>query len=317
MEKVILKLNEVKYWRIQMSSHSTKDSLQILMMGGIPQLDIRLVDPHTGKVKNLKIDPVSLLSIPITLYSEGVVVNNATGFIIYYQDKGHYLITNKHVFTSRDQNGNQVAAGPAPTHVEIYLHKMYKDDTQKFGEYVKIKRKLVDSQITWLQHPHNPEYDVVAMKLEIKTFLAEGERAKIVCLDFKKHAAKNLLTLMPPTSRLSIVGYPKLITANSYLPIWKTGHLATEYAFNYEGKPVFLTDTSTWPGMSGSPIIARASNGFLVLLGVHSSSYYYKGTLKGMDITKAWKTDVIDDIVLADKEIENIIDYINSLLLQD
>lgn len=60
-----------------------------------------------------------------------------------------------------------------------------------------------------------------------------------------------------PTTPVTFVGYPYgyYDQANA-LPIWKTGHIASEPSVDFDGKPFFLADISAFSGMSGSPVFA-------------------------------------------------------------
>jgi len=56
-----------------------------------------------------------------------------------------------------------------------------------------------------------------------------------------------------------ILGYPLNLTGNYELPIWKRGSVATEPSLDLDALPMFLIDTATRPGMSGSPVIMQRS----------------------------------------------------------
>jgi len=64
------------------------------------------------------------------------------------------------------------------------------------------------------------------------------------------------------SDRVSIVGFPLGLTVSEnethwhkeYFPIWKTGYIASEPSINFESKPIFLIDSRTKEGNSGSPV---------------------------------------------------------------
>ena len=63
-----------------------------------------------------------------------------------------------------------------------------------------------------------------------------------------------------PTSGATLLGYPYgFYDQKHFLPVWKTGHVASEPSVDFEGRPVFLVDVSAFPGMSGSPVLAVAN----------------------------------------------------------
>ncbi len=53
-----------------------------------------------------------------------------------------------------------------------------------------------------------------------------------------------------------ILGYPKGLTKQGVLPVWKKGSVASEPLFNVmDDAPAFFVDAVTRDGMSGSPVI--------------------------------------------------------------
>ena len=47
------------------------------------------------------------------------------------------------------------------------------------------------------------------------------------------------------------------------LPIWKRGSIASEPELPADDLPLFLVDSNTYKGMSGSPVYARTIGGYL------------------------------------------------------
>ena len=57
-----------------------------------------------------------------------------------------------------------------------------------------------------------------------------------------------------PTSGATLLGYPYgFYDQKHFLPVWKTGHVASEPSVDFEGRPVFLVDVSAFPGHVGIP----------------------------------------------------------------
>jgi hypothetical protein len=65
-----------------------------------------------------------------------------------------------------------------------------------------------------------------------------------------------------PADPVSIVGFPYGLAQQGGLPVWKTGTVASDLDINIGGKPIFLVDTTSRPGMSGSPVYAVRSGAF-------------------------------------------------------
>jgi hypothetical protein len=57
------------------------------------------------------------------------------------------------------------------------------------------------------------------------------------------------------------------------MPVWKTGHIATEPHVDFdEGIPVLLVDATARRGMSGAPVIVRSENRTR-LVGIYSGRF--------------------------------------------
>ena len=115
---------------------------------------------------------------------------------------------------------------------------------------------------------------------------------------------------LSPSSDVSIVGYPNGQTATGKFPLWKTGHIATDFEADYFSSPSFLIDATTKQGMSGSPVYARragsyqTSNGDLVMITGIATKFLgiYSGRIPeedGMDssIGIVWKASVLEDLL--------------------
>jgi len=70
------------------------------------------------------------------------------------------------------------------------------------------------------------------------------------------------------TSTITLIGYPYgYYDKKNWLPVWKTGSIASEPDVDFEGKPLFLVDVSAFPGMSGSPAFAIAYGAYETIEG--------------------------------------------------
>jgi hypothetical protein len=105
-----------------------------------------------------------------------------------------------------------------------------------------------------------------------------------------------------PADTVTIVGFPFGQSQNAGLPIWKTGTVASELSTNWSGRPMFLLDTRSRQGMSGSPVYAirtgafRSKDGQLKMamkgaairfLGVYSEQY------QEAELGGVWKADAL------------------------
>ena len=102
-----------------------------------------------------------------------------------------------------------------------------------------------------------------------------------------------------PSKKVEVIGFPYGFNVseytNEYSPIWTSGFIASEPEINYEGKPVFLIDSRTREGNSGSPVF---------IMNEHNNNFEYKflGIYSGRiskesDIGKVWKKQAIIELL--------------------
>lgn len=246
-------------------------------------------------VKQILIDPLSLVSLHLQCFYQGTLIGGGTGFIVVYNDT-NYLITNWHVVTGRDPNTGELMSTTAagdPDTIGIWHH-----DAKRLGSWHQIIEPLIDpinGNKLWKEHPLGRQVDVIALALK------PNDDIRVYELDTSLAKADLVLA---PAEPVSIVGFPYGIAVTGKFPIWKTGHIASDMDLDYEDKPVFLVDATTRPGMSGSPVFARR-------LGMHRSSTgwnigrdivrflgVYSGRIREQaDVGMVWKPNVIDDIL--------------------
>jgi hypothetical protein len=81
--------------------------------------------------------------------------------------------------------------------------------------------------------------------------LAHTENVQFYPLDI---SLRNTDIVLTPGYTVSIVGFPFGLAQGAGLAIWKTGTVASDLGVNWTGRPMFLVDTTSRPGMSGSPV---------------------------------------------------------------
>ena len=246
--------------------------------------------------RRILIDPLSCVSLSLECFLQGTVIGTGTGFVVV-SNETNYLITNWHVVTGRDPNTGQPMSNTGtvgPDTIGIWHH-----DASRLGSWhLKTERLILPStgEHLWKEHSLGRQIDVIVLPLS-----TSGD-TRIYNLDISL-ARTDLV--VSPSEPVSIVGFPFGIAAAGKFPIWKTGHIASDIDLNYEGKPVFLVDATTRPGMSGSPVFARR-------LGMHRSSTgwnigggdvirflgVYSGRIRDQsDVGMVWKPSIIDEIL--------------------
>jgi hypothetical protein len=106
----------------------------------------------------------------------------------------------------------------------------------------------------WVQHKEFPQNraDVVALRFEPTA----GSPLNIPCINDAKFA--DLFHFVG--ADVFVVGYPirrEPGDRSINFPIWKRGSIATDMMLPWAGHPVFLIDSRTSGGMSGSPVYRR------------------------------------------------------------
>jgi hypothetical protein len=220
--------------------------------------------------------------------------HQATGFTVRHEDR-IYLITNWHVVTGRNpRDGTPESVTPDPQ----TLHAWHHDPSNLGKNWIEVRYEIRDAKNgnpRWLEHPRGRMVDVVAIPL------TPPEEVATSYFDYAKLAAVDMIVL--PSEPVSIIGFPYGQPSVGRLPVWKTGHVASEMTPDCEGKPVFYIDATTKPGMSGAPVIARRVGGFHCskgwCLGVAADRFLgvYSGQYADAGIGVVWKPSVIDEIL--------------------
>ncbi|HHT7414867.1 TPA: S1 family peptidase [Raoultella ornithinolytica] len=195
---------------------------------------------------------LSLLTTLVELRQNGKPVSIGTGF--FYEggamDKRIlFLATNYHVITgiSPTEKGTKPVLGD-----EIVVQLRKKDGKS----YLRSIPLFIGNYHAWLEHPTDDEADVVLIPLpanimENADISSIGEETKL----------DNLL--LHPSSPVVMIGYPHGYRDSvNNLPIWKTGSLASESEYDFDGKKVIVVDISAYPGMSGAPAFYVSHNGY-------------------------------------------------------
>jgi len=264
------------------------------------------------------VEHVSLITTPIILLKGDNVISQGTGF--YYalvKDKKQiiFLVTNYHVLTGNAPNTSKTPKGD---NIKFYFHK----DQKNPGDVKEIRIPLYtkDHKEIWLTSNDYPEADVAAIPM-LSIFTKD-----VAVYGITEEWTKSNMKIRP-TSTITLTGYPYgFFDQKNWLPIWKTGTIATEPSYDFEGKPLMLIDISAFPGMSGSPAFAVANGAYQTVdgpttvgqvrmfLGIYASMQMVteakfleelaqKDSEKGIKISSSlelghiWKSDLIVNMI--------------------
>ena len=265
------------------------------------------------------IEHISLITTPVILLKGDKVISRGTGFFYVLEDSTKqniiFLITNYHVLTGNPPKTNKLPKGD---NIKFYFHK----DPNNPGEVNEIRIPLFtkENKEVWIVSKDYPEADVAA--IPILSSFTKGASVYAIAENWTKSKMK-----IRPTSTITLVGYPYgFFEKKNWLPIWKTGTIATEPSYNFEGKPLMLIDISAFPGMSGSPAFAIANGAYQTIdgpttvgqvrmfLGIYASmqmvteakyleELVQKHSKKGIKISSSlelghiWKADLIVNMI--------------------
>lgn len=245
-----------------------------------------------------RIDQGSVTSLKLRILNGDKEIGLATGFVVDKNNK-HYLVTNRHVVLacSLDPDSANIGGWICANRLAI-LHNRY----AHLGESTWLTEELYSEpghNKRWVEHPTlGGAVDIVAIPL------VQTENVQFYPLDLDLMKAN--VSVLPGDS-VSIVGFPLGIVQSGGLPIWKTGTVASDPDLNYEGKRMFAVDTTSRPGMSGSPVYAvrsgayRSLDGKLMMPSVSGSSVkrflgVYSEQQIGAEIGGVWKAEVLKEL---------------------
>lgn len=266
-------------------------------------------------------DQLSLITTKVILQKGNEPLTQGTGFYFAKVDTLNSgfmaLITNYHVLTGAAPKENKTPIGD---NILIYFHKNL--DSLSDLKEVRLPLFTKSGKPVWISSSKYPNADIAV--IPIPTDAIEDCERVLITEEWTKQPA-----YLRPTSSITLIGYPYGIsdTVNN-LPIWKTGSIASEPNYDFNGEPSFLLDISAFPGMSGSPAFIidnnsgsyeisasgiRVSGKLQKFIGVYASmemlsedKYLEQLNMNGnygikvsssLELGRIWKADIIIDIV--------------------
>jgi len=234
----------------------------------------------------------------IQMRFNGVVLSSGTAFVMQAPSGQLVLITNRHNVTGRRQDTGEclsTTTAAVPNEVLIQHHH-----EEMIGKWLMKVETLYENNIPrWIEHPTLGEKaDFVALPLrnlaDTTTFSWSVEPVK-----YEQAIA--------PAETVSVVGFPFGLAYEGFYPIWATGFVASEPRLDYGGLPVFLIDSRTRQGQSGSPVVKHSNGGTILLrngasvVGAGQTTTWlgiYSGRIHGeSDIGMVWKKEAILELV--------------------
>jgi hypothetical protein len=202
--------------------------------------------------------------------SDGYKSNIGTGFLLVW-GMDIYLVTNKHVVGNIGWKG-----------VAKFLA------SQNDQGNIPALGRCVDLPIYYNSFTYHQDKTIDIAIMEISSFY-KSENPYVIPFheDYFPHNVNRLI--MRPQEEVLFVGYPRGIWDDvNLLPLTRKGIMATNFEFDYKGKPVFLIDGSVFEGSSGSPVfvfktppatgrnLLPISTEFICFVGILSATQFAK-----------------------------------------
>lgn len=182
---------------------------------------------------------------------EPLQLATATAFVAEYRG-AYYLVSNWHVVTGLDPiTGAQLGSASAMPDRLTVAH----NSPTRLAAWVQRDHLLYDDEgsAAWFVHPtRGREVDVIALPLPPATELG------VQYLAYEAAGPDNPVDA-GPSKDVSIIGFPFGRGSVGGIGIWARGTIASEPDLPYEGDPVFLIDSRTREGQSGSPVIVYST----------------------------------------------------------
>jgi hypothetical protein len=244
---------------------------------------------------------ISVISTRIELYYNELFTGPATGFYYKHGDST-YLISNWHVFSGRNTYTGQPnhKHGCIPNNIRLSL---LDKSLSKITHNIKINLYNENGNPLCFQHPdHGQDVDISFMDFSTIShdwgIVSYGNQQKHI--DFVFSVGDDAV----------IVGYPKGIIVEGYLPLWKRAMIASEPQALVDGKKIILVDSATAEGLSGSPVYAVQPVGYSLddgpiislggpyrrLIGVYSGRYDRENQFSAQ-IGRIWSIQYFDEML--------------------
>lgn len=224
-------------------------------MAYAPTIGGRVGAPFPLQFPRASIDRNSLAVVLIEhLSNDGLnqVVSHGTGFMWRHETK-IWLVSARHVLSGRDPFDDSLVSPHGYIPQSVRVHPSIADplNAHRYSTVVHLLDKA--GTRLWLQDPQfaNLRTDIAAISIDVDM--------RTCCInddaDFLSPASQDLFSHIG--LECSVIGYPNRNVSGLMVPIWRRGSLASEPLLPIDGKPIFLVDAATSPGLSGSPVLRR------------------------------------------------------------
>ena len=212
-----------------------------------------------------KIESLLLSTVCVQTYNGAEALTNATAFFFEIGQR-LFLVSCRHVLYDDASNHK-------PNRIDIILH----DNANNIASFFILQIPLygADGTALWRETADNGgSVDVAAIEVS-RDVLPEG----FVYGAFTPDTLQDPSLLVSLGTPALVIGFPLGFQDTLHqLPVARQAIVASSFGLRFQGKGYFLTDGRTHRGISGAPVIRRATeaesvdNAFpWILLGIHAS----------------------------------------------
>lgn len=247
----------------------------------------------------VRLDPFCYKVALLGVFSRGLApqsskLGSATGFF-FQKENEKYLITNRHVLINELKQ-----FFPDLLKFEVHTSRT----TTTLRRIIEVPLYSGETKI-WFEHPDNdtitnPEEKIDLAAIKINDFVQTQDAIDF----FTQNDLPSTNLILNLGDSCVIIGYPHSFHDRMhYLPIARSGSLASNWGAYFNGKKYFLIDSKLHPGTSGSPILLPSATartdangpgiGFYppVLLGINS------GEFDNLNLNIGWYSQLLPEII--------------------
>jgi hypothetical protein len=256
-------------------------------------ISVILAVSTVSRGQRTEINPLSTTSLSLKILHDDTALGTATGFVLEKNNK-RYLVTNRHVVLAcgQDPSPENVGGWICANRLAILHYQIVSQGMSWFWVTEDLLGAL--GKPRWLEHPTlHGNADLIALPL------AHTENVQFYPLNLELRKSDIVVS---PGDPVSIVGFPFGMAQDAGLPIWKTGTVASDPDVNFSGRPMFIVDTTSRQGMSGSPVYAVRTGAYrsttaqlqMAINGVATKFLgVYSDQNMNVELGAVWKADVV------------------------
>jgi hypothetical protein len=190
---------------------------------------------------------------------------HATGFLIVCRGQP-FIATNWHVVTGKNPKTG-ITNNANPQTMRIF-HRCVDRSQYHYGIRAMDEPLYTpDDAPRWVEHDQRDlsRFEDPNLAIDLALLPLSQIEGCVLCPYYWESLVRQ--PYVEVGSEVSIIGYPLHKMGVLNYPIWKTGHIASDFEAHPDQKH-FLVDSVTREGMSGSPVVVRNRGG--QLLGIYS-----------------------------------------------